>query len=312
LTDVEFTGPDDGVAVGGLESKIGGGQVIETTDDGGLRWTVTHYVPNCESVKCQSSTVDGLAAVDLQSADSGFVFDGVCVDSLPGPCGDQLMWTSDGGRTLTRLAAPPGDGWLSVAVTGPGHFVGAAFGRTGEKGFSAIGLTTDFGRRWRYEAPPAHFHSDWGDPLTGAGRHLLWVTPVGLLASRDGGHHWTPVTSRRAARRRLRAYRRHLGTRDTTFRTSDGNAEWQVYTQGLSIRTWVLYRPEAGIAWRAHRMPRWFGNWVESVIATGPHTAVFAGTDADLWRTTDGGATWYETWPRLPGEDREAGAGRSR
>jgi photosystem II stability/assembly factor-like uncharacterized protein len=51
-------------------------------------------------------------------------------------------------------------------------------------------------------------------------------------------------------------------------------------------------------------MPNWVGSYVESIIAIGPHTAVFAGLNGALWRTHDGGATWQETWPNLPGEGR--------
>jgi photosystem II stability/assembly factor-like uncharacterized protein len=51
-------------------------------------------------------------------------------------------------------------------------------------------------------------------------------------------------------------------------------------------------------------MPNWVGNYVESIIGLGPHTAVFAGLNGNLWRTHDGGATWQETWPLLPGEGR--------
>jgi hypothetical protein len=304
LTDVQFTSANDGVAVGGFEWKVGGGDLIETTDDGGIAWTRTHYVPNCYSVRCQNSAPDGFGAVDFLTASSGFVFHGECVDSLPGPCGGKLLWTSDGGRTLRQLASPPGDGWLSIAVTGPGRYVGAAYAPDGEKPFSAIGLTTDSGRRWRYEAPPNDFESDYGGPLSGAGRHLLWISPVGTLASYDGGRRWRLVRDPRAARSRLRAYRRGIGVYDRDTRTSFGRAQWSLRTPGLSSRTWMLYRPRPGVPWQGRQLPNWVGEQTEAVIATGPNTAIFAGRNGNLWRSRDDGATWQETWPHLPGEGR--------
>jgi photosystem II stability/assembly factor-like uncharacterized protein len=237
-----------------------------------------------------------VADVYFVAPGSGFVLEGFCPDSLPGTCGGDLLWTNDGGRTLTRLAPPPGDGWLSVAVTGPGQYVGAAFAPDGEKGFSAIGLTSDAGRRWAYQTPPDSFQTDYGDPLKGAGRHLLWITPVGTVASHDGGHRWKLVQNRHAAEQKLRAFRQDLA--------GHSHPRWKLRSPDFSTRTWVLYRPRPGAPWQGHQMPNWVGSYVESIIAIGPHTAVFAGLNGALWRTHDGGATWQETWPNLPGEGR--------
>jgi photosystem II stability/assembly factor-like uncharacterized protein len=304
LSGVQFTSPDDGVAVGGLESKLGGGQIIETTADGGIRWTATHQVPNCQSARCQTGADDGLAGVDFQSALSGFVFEGVCPDSLPGPCGGELLWTGDGGRSLHRLASPPGDGWLSVAATGPGRYVGASAAPSGEKPSSAIGLSDDAGLHWRYEAPPDNFQTDDGDPLVGGGSHLLWRTPTSTVVSGNGGRTWQAIAHPRAARRRLRAYRRRIEARDGSTETIYRQSRWKLLDPGSAAYSWVLYRATPSAAWQGHRLPKRISDYVEALIATGPRTAVFVGLNGDLWRTVDGGAVWHQTWPALPGEGR--------
>jgi hypothetical protein len=57
----------------------------------------------------------------------------------------------------------------------------------------------------------------------------------------------------------------------------------------------------------AYRMPSWVADWEPPLRGTGGDSAVFAKGGA-LWRTTDGGATWREAWPRLPGERRPVNA----
>jgi hypothetical protein len=305
LTAVQFTSATTGMAVGGAEQKIGGGQVIETTDDGGLHWTVTHYVPTCTTLKCQAEdAVDGLAAVHLLTPHSGFVLEGLTPDSLAGPCAGTLLWTGDDGRSLTALKSSPSSGWLSVVETRGENLVGAPSDSC-TSASSAIGLSTDSGRHWRFEAPPGDFSSNVGVALVGAGTHLLWQTPVGMFGSHDAGRHWSQAGNPKRARRQLRAYRARLGTTDTAVRSSFGATRWTSRCLVQSPRCLVAYRANTEAAWIQHLMPRWYGDFVPTIVATGQASAVFVGRGADLWRTNDGGATWRESWPKLPGEGRQ-------
>jgi hypothetical protein len=52
--------------------------------------------------------------------------------------------------------------------------------------------------------------------------------------------------------------------------------------QASHPRTWVLYRPRHGTPWQGPQMPNWVGNHVESIIAIGSRTAVFAGRNGNL------------------------------
>jgi hypothetical protein len=119
LTDVQFVDATHAVAVGGVGAEAGGGRIIETTADGGTTWQLTNHT----RTRAVSPSPDGFGGVDFLTPTTGFVFGGLCPDSLQGPCGGDLYWTTDAGRHLTRLPDPAPEGWLSIAKTGPGRFV---------------------------------------------------------------------------------------------------------------------------------------------------------------------------------------------
>ena len=74
-------------------------------------------------------------------------------------------------------------------------------------------------------------------------------------------------------------------------------------------RTTILHSTNAGRTWRAERFPDPIT--VQALVATGHgqatamladafDNATFGSPDASLWRTTDGGASWTQSWPALP------------
>jgi photosystem II stability/assembly factor-like uncharacterized protein len=273
LTDVQFVDATHAVAVGGIEAKVGGGRIIETTADGGLTWQVTNDTPTRESYR----SPDGFGGVDFLTSTMGFVFGGLCVDSLQGPCGGHLYWTTDAGRHLMKLPDPAREGWLSIAKTGPGRFVAAATGRNGQ---DAIGETTDSGRHWRLQTSPLQVDT-YG--LSGNRHALFWRNTLGTFVSRSAGERWRP--------RRPFTRRRH-STRDT---------HWRLRYSPSGDRAWAVHSDDSGRTLSAYRMPSWVADWGPSLHGTGGNSAVFA-FDGAIWRTTDGGATWRQSWPRLRGE----------
>jgi photosystem II stability/assembly factor-like uncharacterized protein len=273
LTGVQFVDATHAVAVGGIEAKVGGGRIIETTADGGLNWQVTNESPTRQSYR----SPDGFGGVDFLTPTTGFVFGGVCVDSLGGPCGGDLYWTTDGGRHLSRLPDPAREGWLSIARTGSDRFVAAA---TGRNGHDAIGETTDGGHHWRLQMSGRQVDT-YG--LSGNGQALFWRNTLGTFVSHSAGRRWRPTKP--LARHRHR-------TRDT---------HWRLRYSPSGSRAWVVHRDDSGKTLTAYRMPLWVATWGPSLHGTGGNGAVFA-KGGDLWRTTDGGATWQESWPRLRGE----------
>jgi photosystem II stability/assembly factor-like uncharacterized protein len=78
-------------------------------------------------------------------------------------------------------------------------------------------------------------------------------------------------------------------------------------------RTTVLHSTNAGRTWRAERLPDPIT--VQALVATGAgqatamlanasDNATLGSPDASLWRTTDGGASWTQSWPALPDSPR--------
>ena len=296
LYDVQFLDDQHGAAVGGQPYKYGGGQVIETTGDGGQSWTVSHHVP---PARRGPPTTDGFGGVHFLTPTTGYVLVGLCVDGALGPCGGALKWTVDGGSHLATLSNPSQTGWLSIASTAPGHAVAAATG----KGADVVGVTRDHGEHWRLEAPPTGFSID---ELAGVAGTLIWQTPLGPFVSVDGGARWAKPRRVVVIRRRIHRLSRELAASERVGSSCDirtyQRETWKLCQPGFGERTWVVYRRAPTAAWVAHQVPNWVGNFA-TLVVTGRHTAVFVHEGA-LWRSRDAGATWRQAWPWLPGEGR--------
>jgi photosystem II stability/assembly factor-like uncharacterized protein len=187
---VQFVDATHAVAVGGIEAKVGGGRIIETTADSGLTWQPTNHIPT----RASDRSPDGFGGVDFLTATTGFVFGGLCVDSLQGPCGGVLYWTTDAGRHLMKLPDPAREGWLSIATTGPDRLVAAATGRNGQ---DAIGTTTDGGQHWQLQTSPRQVDTY---RLTGTRRALVWHNTLGTFVSHSAGRGGGAASRYRDAR----------------------------------------------------------------------------------------------------------------
>ena len=121
-----------------------------------------------------------------------------------------MLGTDDGGRTWRRSQPLPGPEVLALDFTGRSHgWLLASLGASMNTNPVKLYRTTDGGKRW---SPVAKSQGVAGPPRTsrlpaicdktGPGfesKRFGWVTadcPVGngaVLASSDGGTHWTPV-----------------------------------------------------------------------------------------------------------------------
>ncbi|HTW19454.1 MAG TPA: hypothetical protein VME70_04480 [Mycobacteriales bacterium] len=299
LLDVQFLDARHAVAVGGASYPGGGGQVIETTSDGGLRWRTTRYVAPTE-VGVQEEVV-GFARVAFVTPSQGFVVTGPCQEGEDLPCRGDLDQVSSAGRRLRRTPVPPlANGWLAVAPTQGGHFVVAGAGRAGP-GLGGDGLATGAVARagLQVENRPGDV---WGDVFTGVGSRLLWRTNLGWVSSRDAGDKWRMLPAARADRLLHRPRLRRTGDDVSVGCRTGAVRGWRFCALRSRKDAWVLHRGGPRHPWIGYRMPAWVPDWTHMIVVTGRDRAIFAFHGA-LWRTTDGGATWRESWPRLPGEE---------
>jgi hypothetical protein len=300
LLAVQFVDAEHGVAVGGYATKFGGGRVIETTDDGGLTWTRTLHVRMHPDAPPAGQ---GFAEVDFTSPSTGYIGDAICTGGENGPCGQNLFRTLDGGRHLTRLPDPALAGWLSMARTGPTSLV-AVTGSAG--GDSQIATSADDGQHWRIQTTPRGLFTY---ALGGRGRTLRWRTTLGTFVSHNAGRSWARAGRRGRAKLRravanAKAAERHepwLGRAAHCRFTSALAGQWLLCTVGHQPRGWVLHRSAPGGEWTARRFAPGFEPGLSTLVATGVNSAEAAAGGA-LWRTTDGGASWRESWPHLAGE----------
>ena len=110
-----------------MPAKFGGGQVVETTVDGGATWQTREFV------RPSARANVAIVRLDMLSARRGW--------ALAGDDYDQVMAS-----------------------------------------------TSDGGRHWRLQSPPASVQTI---SLSGAGPTLLWLTTLGPVLSTDAGRRWT-------------------------------------------------------------------------------------------------------------------------
>jgi photosystem II stability/assembly factor-like uncharacterized protein len=228
-----FADPRNGwVSVLTSSSRYESHHFLFRTSDGGATWTRLPQPPEVQRAVLSSPTRGWAVVMGQAAATSG-----------PGR-GSGLYTTADAGRSWRRvgLVPPPSlrgtrvelrepptfktprDGFLPVEFVGGG----GATRRTKAVGFY---VTADGGATWtpRY-VPLASGDQRYGQvPLAAAGRRAL-LALVGhearkVLASRDGGHAWTPATTGLEGR--------YPAVRGLAF--ADGRTGWAVSGRGVSL-----------------------------------------------------------------------------
>ena len=284
LRQVAFNANGVGVAIGvglGLSSSGNTGAIVRSSD-GGATWT---------TVLTTNAPVSGVAFV------SGNVV--VCVDW------QGTFWRStDAG--LTWAAQSSGLNRALFAVAFSSASLGVAYSSDGE----AL-RTVDGGVTWTVAGPVMSMQTI--TPLD-ATTFLAGGDSGTPMRSVDGGLTWTAEGSGDGPTLIDSAFADAstgivVGTGGTIERTSDAGATWNVVpsgvtselrevrfgdsTHGLAVGDAgvVLRTSDAGASWRPATSPTSPGDTLASVAYVTP-SAAFAGGDAGLWKTTDGGTTW--------------------
>lgn len=298
LQVVQFISARQGYAAGGLTPKYGGGQVVESTSDGGLTWH-TIWLTRSASFS-QAST--GFARLDMVSARDGWAIAGGCTGGQNGPCGGLVYATADGGRqwhrtsqSATSLAGLDPSG--TSAVTGDVHSATTA-------------VTADRGLTWREETRPEWIGTT---GLAGIEGSLVWTTSLGDYLSANAGARWARADQLLAPRF---DYETWLAAPPDRLLGISGSAGLTVAASADGGRTWVFAR-----------LPDHHGGDMTLTAALGTGGTAIAVTGAGaqcvsaaqvkrikhkkpghalpsaastLFSSADGGARWGQTGLRLP------------
>jgi photosystem II stability/assembly factor-like uncharacterized protein len=117
-----------------------------------------------------------------------------------------------------------------------------------------------------------------GAAMAASGSRIAIIDACGQLElSGDAGEHWSGQS---------------LGTSPICTVSMLGSQLW--LDCQISGATWSLYSADGGATWLAYRLPA-SASQAPGIFLTGTGTAVMPIGGA-LWRTSDGGKSWAESW----------------
>jgi photosystem II stability/assembly factor-like uncharacterized protein len=320
---------DDNVALIGVSSPGGGGHLARTAD-GGKSWTTRTNAGSLSGQRSISGSGSFLVwRTDLgtfSSADGGTTWSSAAgVDSLPpdaqpllaAPPHDVLAvlpdqvtaWAStDGGRSprtgslpgsansmpLGIGLAPDGKAALIVGVSDDcptpmllSKMAQAKPSWTPQTSAPTLYLSDDVGERWR-PAGTLPFLVDFNESFAFDGDLMTVVDACGNLEiSADLGSSWSAV----ALTKDDEACSTSLYEKEIWLGCIDSTGSGEIH---------ALHSPDAGGSWARLALPGSDDNWLP-INAIAADSAIVADGGA-LWRTTDGGLHWIESWPALAGE----------
>jgi photosystem II stability/assembly factor-like uncharacterized protein len=291
------------------EALLGGSSLIsEVTDagsfqssDGGRTWRPFDPRQLVVSRTLLAATPAITATLDTS--------DDRCALLLSRDHGASWRTVAEPGGTLQPVRVPTGGavGCATQAMAfanGQDGIASSYRGRGGCRGPGpqAVYLTGDGGVRWR----PLCLPELEGEPSSVAASGETYAVLEGSVSSEqariaislDGGRTWT-VQALPAGRScsSVSAYVREIWItcagerRNFVYHSTDGGASWQAYLGGPGD-----YEGSKRGAFQPGE-----------IVALGPGEAIASAAgyyegpgDGSLWRTTDGGASWTQEWPRRP------------
>jgi len=213
--------------------------------------------------------------------------------------GSQAWASGDGGRTWTAstvpggatspvLAAALGSGGAAYAVSGPSadclsppqlkKIQQLKPGWTPPSGAPVLYASSDAGGRWNASRLMLPFGVQIGAAMAASGSRIAIIDACGRLElSGDAGQHWTGQS---------------LGTAPICTVSMLGIQMW--LDCQTSDGTWSLHSADGGATWLAYRLPA-PADQAPGIFPTGAGNAVMPIGGA-LWRTSDGGKSWIESW----------------
>ncbi len=260
----------------------------EVSADGGMHWSPIPTLP--AGVPVTDLNWQAAAPSELLGYDPG------TSQAWASDNGGQT-WTAStvpGGQASGVLAAALGGNGTGYAVTGPGADCLSPAqikktqqlkpGWTPPSGASVLYASSDSGARWS-----AGLVLPFGVPqvatMAASGTRIAIIDACGQLElSTDAGQHWT-------------AQSLGTGTAPTCTVSELGSELWLdcQLIAAATTATWSLHSADGGKTWLAYRLPATAAAAPGS-YPTGPGSAVMPIGGA-LWRTSDDGKTWTQSWP---------------
>lgn len=152
--------------------------------------------------------------------------------------------------------------------------------------------SSDSGRHWQLANGGLAFSPSLAGDVAVSGPLLVAIDACGnLQVSTNGGHSWQKAD---------------LGSSSLCSPSAYRNEVWIECGSAGAPTAWVLHSTDAAATWSARRFPAGTGidgaaPALSGIVAIGPRSAVMP-AGGSLWITRDGGKTWTQSWPALPGE----------
>ena len=257
----------------------------DTSADGGERWAPVPAFP--ASLAAQAT---GLSHRQAAAPSELFGYDEGSSQAWASGDGGQT-WTAStvpGGAASPVLAAGLGSGGTAYAVSGPGADCLSSAqlkkvhklkpGWTPPSRASVLYASSDAGARWNASGLALPFGVQIGAAMAASGSRIAIIDACGQLElSSDAVQHWSGQS---------------LGTAPVCTVSMLGGQVWLYCLTGDA--TWSLHSADGGATWVAYRLPA-PASQAPGIFLTGAGSAVMPIGGA-LWRTSDGGQTWVQSW----------------
>jgi photosystem II stability/assembly factor-like uncharacterized protein len=227
----------------------------------------------------RASTDDGATWSDVAVGSSSKLSDDVLTGGL-GPGGQAAVLVGPMGQCLSREqlqvieVQPKKPGWRPPL------------------GSTALYTSSDGGRHWRLVNADLPFGVSGVAALVVSGSLVVTIDDCGnLQTSTNGGHTWRSAALGQASFCDVSDYQHEV---------------WLVCAPPPTSRIWVLHSANSGTTWIAYQLPVSTGvddiTPVEyGIVAVGANEATMA-AGGSMWSTSDGGQSWFQSWPTLTGE----------